>query len=264
MKKTMIVVTLMLVMMVMSHTAFATVNEEACKKMFDIYTMECRGQNPYTVGTQFAGKRACSADDFSNADQGNYSYYNTGINKKAFDDYCRMACGKSSELVRYDDFKDTICEKGKVKDKVKSEIKNQYGTLRVMQTNTDGEYLEINGKKVKAIKNDIVGIEKEFKLNNSQLVLVTSNCSGSSCTSTNYYLVTLQSKNAYSISKPFSFSDPADWNKKAYKVQQQGNKIVMQFDRIYRDVTKTYYDGAMTVTYENGKVKLVTEKSKRN
>jgi hypothetical protein len=131
---------------------------------------------------------------------------------------------------------------------VYDQINNQYGTIKIIQVDpkfTFGRYLEINGKKIKEIDNDIVSFEKKIKLSNSYIVLVLNDCSGSACGYSTYNFVTLKPDKSYSISKEFVSTAE-------YKLQQHGEKITLQFN-----------DGAMIVTFQDGKVKIVQKKSKK-
>ena len=137
---------------------------------------------------------------------------------------------------------------------VKEERNTPYGTIRIMY---DGEYLEINGQKIP--KNDasfsIMDFGKEFQFSNSYVVLISGNCGGTACGFLNsYFFVTLKPDKSYSISETFD-------SETKYKLQQQGETITLQFDRIYPDDLKEYYEGAMTVIYKDGKVKILKEES---
>lgn len=118
------------------------------------------------------------------------------------------------------------------------------GVLRVV-TLPDylGKVLMFDKQPIKELEDDFINIGKSFRIGSDDVVLVSSNCGGSSCTTNSWYFLTVTPKGKLSLSEYiFAGDDPL--------VQLNGHQITF---------TSVEQDGRRKKTkvwvFENGKVR---------
>lgn len=122
------------------------------------------------------------------------------------------------------------------------EIHTRHGKLRVVTVDFS-KYIELNGKIIKDISNDLIELNKYFKLKDKDVVLISEDCGGSACGYPSYFFITIDPDGSYTKSETFDGDNLTS-------ATQKNETITVIFKR--------YIDKSIEsiVTYKEGKISI--------